>query len=158
MLKAAFGPDGVFADHVVVGRAGADAAVPSLPAEIPIAGLGWVPAGSSATIEQMPLRGIHRERSTCNVMTVAQVLSRCPCMREWIIKHVEDRCACAATCVVCLLGKTLWQVESVSMSGKSCELELAISRERVNIDSGNEKQHDVVEFVERFSERARVVK
>ena len=93
---------------------------------------------------------------TCYLSCVAQVLIRTPDMLEWLKQHVADGCRSGreGSCVLCSLKQTYDQMLNGTVGRAPMQPVIAQRRQTVGPEFIR-GQHDAVDFMEQFLERAK---
>ena len=118
--------------------------------------MNHVSRGSWDSVKHVPLCAIRNLGVTCYVSCVAQVLIRTPAMLEWLKQHVADGCRSGqdGSCVVCSLKETYDQMLSGTVGRAPAQPVIAQRRHTV-AGEFRRGQHDAVDFMERFLDRAK---
>jgi hypothetical protein len=155
--SAAFGAGSLFAE-TVVSHPASGACVPCEPADVPILALNDVPRGSWATTVGLALRGIRNLAGcTCYVNGLTQVLIRTPVVAEWLEYHNAESCPQeGSTCVACAMWLTRCQVFGGFQGDEGKFSVLARRRRHVDEVFHGSEQHCVIEFFDKFCDRARI--
>ena len=157
LRSAAFGESSLLAPAVMSVPAVAGAS-PCAPQEVWLEAFSTLRKGDWNSACGLPLRGLENIGNTCFANACIQLLMRIPALVEWMNEHSKN-CVQHARCALCSLHDTRLQVlvEARHAPRPVLAERLALLDQPLLESLANSRQHDAVEFVDRFLNQIRGV-